>query len=223
VTVAADPVRVLLVDDEPMVCAHLRTILGSDPDLLVVGEVHDGDGVVAAVLRERPHVVLMDLRMPVVDGITATARVAELTRPPHVVVLTTFDADRLVLRALQAGASGFLLKSTAPHELVALVRAAAGGHSVMTRSVSRSLVSSAVDRERARRRRLACLADLTGRETDVLACLARGLSNGEIAAELSLSEPTVKGHISRILVKTGSANRTQAGLLGFEAGLGGDR
>lgn len=211
--------RVLVVDDEPMVCAHLRTILGVADDIEVVGEAHDGEEAVAQVLHLRPDLVLMDLRMPGMDGLTAIERIAGLQRPPVVVALTTFDSDHYVIRALRAGAAGFLLKSTPPEDLAELVRVAADGHTVMSPAATRRLVATADDRHAERNRILTALADLTERETDVLACLGEGLSNAEIARRLHLSEATVKGYVSRVLEKLGCANRTQAGLLAYEAGL----
>ncbi|MGP3915159.1 response regulator [Nonomuraea sp. 10N515B] len=209
-----------MLDDEPMVCAHLRTILGSAGDIEVVGEAYDGAAGLEEVIRHRPDLVLMDLRMPGADGITAIGRIAELARPPHVVVLTTFDADHYVLRTLHAGASGFLLKSTPPQDLIGLVRVAAEGRAVMSRTATKSLLTTTTRQRAARDRRLACLDELTEREREVLICLSRGNSNAEIASALFLSETTVKGHISRILAKTQCTNRTQAGLLAYEAGLG---
>src|SRR5689334_22313198 len=212
-------IRVVVVDDEPMVCAHLRTILGSSGDIEVVDEAHDGAAGVEAVVRSRPDLVLMDLRMPGVDGLTAIERIGKLADPPVVVVLTTFDADQYVLRALRAGAAGFLVKSTPPADLIGLVRVAADGHTVLSPSAARRLVALSSDgRERgedARRR----TAGLTERERDVLACLGEGLSNADIAGRLHLAEATVKSYVSRMLVKLGCANRTQAGLLAHEAGI----
>ncbi|OXM68706.1 response regulator [Amycolatopsis vastitatis] len=212
-------IPVLVVDDEPMVCAHLRTILGSAPDIEVVAQAADGAEAVEAVVRHRPRVVLMDLRMPGVDGLTAIARITELPDPPAVVALTTFDADTYVIRALRAGAAGFLVKSTPPEDLIGLVRVAADGHTVLSPSAARRLVALSSDgRERgedARRRTMG----LTERERDVLACLGEGLSNADIAARLHLAEATVKSYVSRMLVKLECANRTQAGLLAHEAGL----
>ncbi|HEU5030891.1 MAG TPA: response regulator transcription factor [Spirillospora sp.] len=212
-------ITVLLVDDEPMVCAHLRTILGTAGDVEVVAEAHDGAAGVEAVVRYRPHVVLMDLRMPGVDGLAAIERIAALRSPPAVVALTTFDADEYVLRALRAGAAGFLLKATPPEDLVRLVRVAADGHTVMSAAAARRLVGAAAGRAGDRDRLRALLAGLTGRETQVLGCLGEGLSNAQIARRLHLSEATVKGHVSRLLDKLGCANRTQAGLLAREAGV----
>ncbi len=209
-------IRVLVVDDDRMVCAHLRTILGAAPDLEVVGEAYDGADAVEAAVRLRPDVVLMDLRMPDVDGLAATERIVGFPRPPKVVALTTFDADEYVLRALRAGAVGFLLKSTPPDELVALVRVAAAGHTVLAPEATQRLLGDAAPRQRARE----LVGTLTEREAEVLAFLGSGHSNLQIAHRLNLSEATVKGYVSRLLLKLGCANRTQAGLLAHEAGLG---
>jgi DNA-binding NarL/FixJ family response regulator len=212
-------IRVVVVDDEPMVCAHLRVILGAAGDVEVVAEAYDGAEGVEAVVRHRPDVVLMDLRMPGVDGLTAIERIGVLPGPPAVVALTTFDADSHVLRALRAGAAGFLLKSTPPADLVELVRVAAAGHTVLSPAATARLVAaSAAARGRSEDAR-ARLRELTDRERDVLARLGLGLSNADIARELSLSEATVKSYVSRLLVKAGCRNRTQAGLLAHEAGL----
>jgi DNA-binding NarL/FixJ family response regulator len=212
-------VRVLLVDDEPMVCAHLRTILGAAGDLEVVGEAHDGAAAVQAVTRDRPQVVLMDLRMPGVDGLTAIERINRLADPPVVVALTTFDADQYVLGALRAGAAGFLVKSTPPQDLVRLVRVAADGNMVLSPAAARRLVAASADRQATRQRAQQLVAGLSGREREVLALLGEGLSNAQIAARLFLSEATVKGYVSRMLDKLGCANRTQAGLLAHDAGI----
>lgn len=161
----------------------------------------------------------MDLRMPGVDGLTAIGRIGALPEPPVVVALTTFDSDRHVVRALRAGAAGFLLKSTPPEDLVGLVRVAADGHTVMSPAATRRLLASAAGRDGERERRARLLAGLTAREADVLACLGEGLPNAGIAARLHLSETTVKGYVSQVLAKLGCVNRTQAGLLAFEAGL----
>jgi len=212
-------VRVVVVDDEPMVCAHLRTILGSADDIEVVGEAYDGAAGVETVVRNRPDVVLMDLRMPGVDGLTAIERIAKLASPPAVVVLTTFDADHYVLRALRAGAVGFLVKSTPPEDLIGLVRVAAEGHTVLSPIAARRLVAASADSQPARDRAKKLVGTLTERETEVLACLGEGMSNAQIAARLYLSEATIKGYVSRMLDKLGCANRTQAGLLAHDAGL----
>src|SRR6185312_7116810 len=166
----------------------------------------------------RPGVVLMDLRMPGTDGITATEQISKLADPPAVVVLTTFDADQYVLRALRAGASGFLVKSP-PEDLIDLVRVAAEGHTVLSPAAAQRLIAASADREPTRTRARQAVASLTEREMEVLACLGEGLSNAQIASRLFLSEATVKGYVSRMLDKLGLANRTQAGLLAHDAGL----
>ena len=208
-------IRVLLVDDDPMVRGHLRTILAAGADLSVVGEAEDGAEAVEAVLRTRPDVVLMDIRMPGVDGIAATAEITELADPPAVVALTTFDSDAHVLSALEAGACGFLVKSTPPEDLLDLVRVAAAGHTVLSPVAVARLLARKGAQGAARDR----IADLTARERELLAALGRGLTNADIAAELFLSESTVKSYVSRLLTKLDMTNRTQAGLLAHEAGL----
>jgi DNA-binding NarL/FixJ family response regulator len=212
-------IRVVVVDDEPMVCAHLRTILGSAGDIEVVDTAQDGAEAVDAVLRQRPDVVLMDLRMPGVDGLTAIGRIMALPSAPAVVALTTFDADSYVIRALRAGAAGFLVKSTPPEDLIGLVRVAADGHTVLSASATRRLLDVSADRQASRDRARARLAELTEREIDVLKCLGEGLSNAQIGQRLHLSEATVKGYVSRMLVKLGCANRSQAGFLALDARL----
>jgi DNA-binding NarL/FixJ family response regulator len=207
------------VDDEPMVCAHLRTILGSAGTIEVVEEAHDGAAGVEAVMRSRPDVVLMDLRMPGVDGLTAIERITHLADPPVVVVLTTFDADQYVLRALRAGAAGFLVKSTPPEDLIGLVQVAAEGHTVLSPAAARRLIAASADNHAARDRARKLVRSLTERETEVLACLGEGLSNAQIGARLYLSEATIKGYVSRMLDKLECSNRTQAGLLAHDAGI----
>jgi DNA-binding NarL/FixJ family response regulator len=209
-------ITVLLADDEPMVCAHLRTIFRTAGDIDVVAAVHDGAAAVEAVEKYRPQVVLMDLRMPGMDGIAATERLTRLAEPPAVVALTTFDADQWVLRAMRAGAAGFVVKSTAPEDLIDLVRVAAAGHTVLSPRAARRLVAlsgqEAVDRER--------LAGLTDRELQVLTLLGEGGSNAEIAARLFLTEATVKGYVSRLLDNLGCTNRVQAARIAYQAGIG---
>jgi DNA-binding NarL/FixJ family response regulator len=212
-------IRVLVVDDERLVCAHLRTILSAAADIEVVAEAYDGAEAVEAVLRYRPDLVLMDLRMPGVDGLTAIEQIRHLTPRPTVVALTTFDQDGYVLRAMRAGVAGYLLKDTAPDDLVDLVRVAAGGHVVLSPTVASRLVTAPQGTLDARARARSMLAELTTRETEVLACLGLGMSNLQIGQRLRLSEATVKGHISRLLVKLRCANRTQASLLARDAEL----
>ncbi|WP_031470445.1 response regulator transcription factor [Sciscionella sediminilitoris] len=212
-------IGVVVVDDEPMVCAHLRTILGSAADIEVLGTAQDGAEAVEVVVRTEPRVVLMDLRMPGVDGLTAIERITALAAPPAVVALTTFDADSYVLRALKAGAAGFLVKSTPPEDLINLVRVAADGHTVLSPSAAARLVGNSSGEYEARNRARDQLGALSERELEVLTCLGEGMSNAQIAGRLYLSEATVKGYISRMLVKIDCANRTQAGLLAHQAGL----
>ncbi|GAB3179524.1 response regulator transcription factor [Streptomyces incanus] len=209
----------MVVDDESMVCVFLRTILESAQDLEVVDEAHDAAAGIEAVRRSRPDVVLMDLRMPGMDGLTAIERINEFAEPPNIVVLTTFDADEYVLRALRAGATGFLVKSTPPEELIGLVRTAAQGHTVLSPSAARRLIAASTDSLLARDRARDLVASLTEREIQVLAGLGEGLSNAQIAARLFLSEATIKGYVSRMLDKLGCVNRTQAGLLAHDAGI----
>src|ERR1017187_4647909 len=161
-------VRVVVVDDEPMVCAHLRTILGSAGDIEVVDEAHDGAAGVEAGVRSRPDVVLMDLRMPGVDGVTAIQRIRRLADPPVVVVLTTFDADQYLLRPLRAGPAGFLVKSTPPEDLIGLVRVAADGHTVLSPAAARRLIAASTDSQPARDRARTLVGSLTQREVEGL-------------------------------------------------------
>ncbi|HEX8627647.1 MAG TPA: response regulator transcription factor [Catenuloplanes sp.] len=212
-------IRVLLVDDERLVCAHLRTILEVADDLSVVAVAYDGAEAVESVMRHKPDVVLMDLHMPGVDGLTALTQIVALPGAPKVVVLTTFDLDQYVLRAMRGGAAGFLLKDTPPEDLVDLIRVAADGHTVLSPAATRRLVAASSDRHADRERAAAAIAELTEREREVLACVAAGLSNAQIADRLYLSEATIRSYVSRMLTKLGCANRTQAGLLAYTAGL----
>lgn len=212
-------IRVLLADDEQLVCAHLRTILESADDIEVVGVALDGAEAVAQTRRLQPDVVLMDIRMPGTDGITATRQITAAKLPAAVIALTTFDVDTYVLRAMQAGAHGFLLKSTAPADLIELVRVAARGHVVMSPESSAHLVApslAAEDLERQSRQRI---SGLTDRERTVLAMIGEGLTNAAIARQLLLSEATIKGYVSKILTKLDCSNRTQIGLLAHAAGV----
>ena len=213
--------RVLLVDDDALVRAGLRMILESAPDLLVVGEAADGADVPDAVAAHRPDVVLMDIRMPRVDGLTATATLLARPDPPKVIVLTTFDLDDFVFRALEAGAAGFLLKDTPPLELVGAVRVIAAGEAMLSPTVTRRLISRFADDPRAARRRAAMtrITTLTEREREVLLEVGRGAPNSEIASTLYMSEATVKAHVSKLLVKLGAANRVQVAILAHDAGL----
>ncbi|MER7504835.1 response regulator transcription factor [Nonomuraea pusilla] len=213
------PIRVLLVDDERMVCAHLRAILSRAGDIEVVGEAYDGAEAVEAAVVLAPDLVLMDIRMPGVDGLAATERVCALPDPPKVIVLTTFDLDEYAVRALRGGAAGFLLKDTDPDDLVDIVRVGAEGHAVVSHELTRRLFGAFPAAEPARHQARDLVGGLTEREREVLTCLGEGLSNAQIGGRLFLSETTVKGYVSRLLAKLGCANRTQAALLAYDAGL----
>lgn len=212
--------RVLLVDDDALVRAGLRMILSSAEDLQVVGEAGDGAAAVAAAASHRPDVVLMDIRMPQVDGITATARLRALPDPPQVIVLTTFDLDDYVFGALRAGAGGFLLKDTPPQEIVQAVRLVADGAAMLSPGVTRRLIEQFGDgpssRRAAARERLSALTD---REQEVAVEVGRGRSNADIATTLYLSEATVKSHVSRVLTKLDAGNRVQVAMVVHDAGL----
>jgi len=213
--------RLLIVDDEALVRAGLKMILESADDLEVVAEADDGADAAEMVRRHRPDVVLMDIRMPRLDGLAATREVQALQDPPKVVVLTTFDLDDYVFRALQAGASGFLLKDTPPRELVQAVRVVAAGDAMLSPAVTKRLIGhfaadSRTDRQRVARERL---TTLTEREREVLAAVAGGLSNADIGKRLFMSEATVKAHVSRVLVKLDATNRVQVAILAHDAGL----
>ena len=213
--------RILIVDDDALVRAGLTMILQSADDLEVVGEAKDGTEVPDAVARHRPDVVLMDIRMPTMDGLAATAALQEMSDPPRVIVLTTFDLDDFVFRALQAGAAGFLLKDTPPLELIAAVRVVAAGEAMLSPGVTRRLIDHFAADPRVERRTRAqqLITGLTDREREVLIEVGRGLSNHDICAALYMSEATVKAHVSRLLVKLGAGNRVQVAILAHEAGV----
>jgi DNA-binding NarL/FixJ family response regulator len=217
----AQPIRVLLVDDDALVRAGLKMILSSTDDLLVVAEVDDGSGAVEAVREHRPDVVLMDIRMPEVDGVTATTLLRNLDSPPHVIVLTTFHRDDHILRALRAGASGYLLKDTPPAEILNAVRLVTAGEAMLSPSVTRSLLNHVADNAAPHRKAVAenRLAALTEREREVATAVGAGASNAEIAAQLYMSEATVKAHVSRVLAKLGAGNRVHIAMVVFDAGL----
>ncbi|QIK65707.1 response regulator transcription factor [Nocardioides sp. HDW12B] len=209
------PTRILVVDDDPLVRSGLALILGGAPDLEVVGEAADGAEALVAARALRPAVVLMDLRMPRVDGLEATRALTALPEPPLVVVLTTFDVDDAVVRALEAGASGFLLKDTPPPDLVDAVRRAAAGEPMLSPTATRRLIervtagTDPVRRARARDR----VGALTEREREVAVAVGRGLGNAEIADQLHLSVATVKAHVGRLFTKLGVENRVQVALI----------
>jgi DNA-binding NarL/FixJ family response regulator len=216
-------IRVVLADDQSLVRTGFRMILEETGDIEVVGEAADGAQALATVRRTRPDVVLMDVRMPGMDGIEATRRIRAAGGSegsgPRVVILTTFDLDEYVFEGLRAGASGFLLKDALAADLLSAVRAVAAGESVAAPSVTRRLIAHFLGTAPVRSRYVERLAVLTGREREVLALVARGLTNAEIAAELHLSEGTVKTHIGRILAKLDLRDRVQAVIFGYEAGL----
>jgi DNA-binding NarL/FixJ family response regulator len=212
--------NVLLVDDDPLVRAGLRMILSAASDVTVIGEAEDGAAAVAAATKYRPDVVLMDVRMPKVNGIDATARLGELPDPPKVIVLTTFQLDEYVFGALGAGASGFLLKDTPPDDIIRAIRLVAAGEAMLSPSVTRTLIekfgADASAGKRAQAREL--VRGLTGRERDVAMEVGQGRSNADIATSLYMSEATVKAHVSRVLAKLGVTNRVQVALLVRDAG-----
>jgi DNA-binding NarL/FixJ family response regulator len=215
------PIRVLVVDDQALVRTGFATILGAQPDIEVVGEAEDGRSAVTLAGRLRPDVVVMDVRMPLLDGIEATRLIAgpDVLDPVTVLVVTTFNLDEHVYDALRAGASGFLLKDARPAELIAAVRTVAAGEALLAPAVTRALVGRFAERLRPAPAELAELAALTPREVEVLRLIAEGLSNAEIAARLVLSTETVKTYVSRILAKLDLRDRVQAVVLAFRVGL----
>ncbi|MET8682381.1 response regulator transcription factor [Streptomyces sp. NPDC004647] len=222
---AAAAIRVLLVDDDALVRAGLRLMLGGAPDVEIVAEAADGSEVETLVDAHSPDVVLMDIRMPAVDGLAATEALRRRQRPPEVIVLTTFNTDEHVLRALRAGAAGFVLKDTPPTEIVEALRKVAAGEPVLSPAVTKQLIAQVTDgigqdRRAARARKQ--LAALGERERQVAVAVGRGKSNAEIAEELFIGVPTVKTNVSRILAKLGLNNRVQIALLVSDAGDAGD-
>jgi DNA-binding NarL/FixJ family response regulator len=215
-------IRVLLVDDQPLLRTGFRMILSSEPDLTIVGEAADGAAGVEAARKLRPDVVLMDIRMPGMDGIQATRVLAGpgVENPTKVLILTTFGLDEYVVEALRAGASGFLLKDAPPEDLVEAIRIVAAGEALLAPSVTRRLLDRIASRlPPARENAIPALSELTERELEVLKLLARGLSNAEIADKLVVSETTVKTHVSRVLAKLEIRDRVQAVILCYETGL----
>lgn len=226
---AAAPVRVLLVDDQALLRMGFALVLDAEDDLEVVGEAGDGRAALAQVAALRPDVVLMDVRMPGMNGIDATERIVTDHPGTRVLILTTFDLDEYAFAALRAGASGFLIKDARPAELVAAIRAVASGDAVVSPRVTRRMLEMFADRlpaqdephDDAAAGVHPRLAALTPRELEVLGAIAEGLSNGEIAARFFLSEATVKTHVGRILAKLGVRDRVQAVVLAYETGLAG--
>jgi len=209
-------IKVLIADDQAMVREGFGALLAAQPDMLVVGDAPDGETAVAKSRALGPDVVLMDIRMPVMDGLEATRRLAG---GPKILILTTFDLDDYVYEALRAGASGFLLKDAPAADLINAVRVVAAGEALLAPSVTRRLIAEFAARTHGDRPRPAALNALTPRETDVLRLIARGLSNQEIAAELVVAEQTVKSHVGRILTKFDLRDRAQAVVFAYETGL----
>ncbi|WIE78370.1 response regulator transcription factor [Curtobacterium sp. MCSS17_016] len=229
---AADDLTIVLADDQELVRAGFRVILESEPGFRVVGEAADGAGAVEAVQQLRPDVVCLDVQMPGVDGLEAARRIAALPDPPAVLILTTFDSDDALFQALEAGASGFLLKNASPERLIDAVRTVAAGDALLApdvtrRVISRATASAAVQPSATSTATSAtgddalAAAGLTERETEVLRLLARGLSNAEIAAELYVGDATVKTHVSNVLQKLALRDRIQAVVWAFEHGVAG--
>jgi DNA-binding NarL/FixJ family response regulator len=209
-------IKVLIADDQAMVREGFGALLAAQPDMLVVGDAPDGETAVARSRALGPDIVLMDIRMPVMDGLEATRRLAG---GPKILILTTFDLDDYVYEALRAGASGFLLKDAPAADLINAVRVVAAGEALLAPSVTRRLIAEFAARTHGNRPRPAALNALTPRETDVLRLIARGLSNQEIAAELVVAEQTVKSHVGRILTKFDLRDRAQAVVFAYETGL----
>jgi DNA-binding NarL/FixJ family response regulator len=216
-------IRILLVDDQALVRAGFRMILDAEPEMEVVGEASDGREAVDQVRDLRPDVVLMDIRMPELDGLEAARRIlagAPQDDAPKILMLTTFDLDEYVYEALRAGASGFLLKDTPPEQLVSAIHVIAEGEALLSPSITRRVISEFVKGTGPKpRAQFPRLQDLTARELEVMKAIARGLSNAEIAKELFVSETTVKTHVARILMKLGLRDRVQAVVLAYEAGV----
>ena len=214
-----EPIRVLIVDDQQLVRTGFGVILGAEPDIEVVGEAGDGMAALAQVRATHPDVVLMDIRMPELDGLTATERLMAMPDPPRVVVLTTFDQNEYVVRALRAGAYGFLLKDAPASRLIGAVRAAAVGDALIEPSITRRLVERFAAPADEPAELPEAVRGLTDRELEVLRLVARGLSNAEIAAELVVADTTVKTHVARILAKLQVRDRVQAVVLAYESGF----
>jgi DNA-binding NarL/FixJ family response regulator len=212
-------IKVVVVDDQALIRDGLRTMLELDDGISVVGEAADGADALDAVQRTRPDLVLMDIRMPGVDGLEATRRLLNRPGGPKVLVLTTYEADEYVIEAMRAGASGFLLKDLRQGQLVRAVHQAAAGDLVIDPSITKRLIEKVVDTKRAQTQARSALDRLTDREIQVLKLMARGLTNAELAAELSVSESTVKTHVARILDKLELRDRVHAVILAYEIGL----
>jgi DNA-binding NarL/FixJ family response regulator len=213
-----NPIRVVLADDQALVRGGLKVILDSDPDIEVVGEAGDGAEAVAVAARTAPDVALLDIRMPVMDGLAAARRILD-TDGPRVLMLSTFDTDDYVYEALRIGASGFLLKDSPPDQLIAAVRCIAAGDAMLDPVITRRLISEFARAPRPGDGIPDRFADLTPRELDVLRAIARGWSNAEIAADLVVEESTIKTHVARVLMKLGLRDRVQVVVLAYETGF----
>ncbi len=217
---AGDVIRVGLVDDDSLVRAGLAMILGADPGIDVVGQADDGSQAVTLVHKHRPDVLLMDVRMPGLDGLSATKAVCALPNAPRIIMLTTFDMDEYVFQALEAGASGFLLKDTPPQDLIRAVHVVAHGDAMLSPAVTRRMLSHFSQANPGiREERHPGLDSLTERELEVLGAVGAGLSNAQIGARLFMSEATVKAHVSKIFSKLECTNRVQIAIIAHEAGL----
>jgi DNA-binding NarL/FixJ family response regulator len=212
-------IKVLVVDDEALLRSAFSLLIGAQEDLEVVGEAPDGRQAVELAASLAPDVVVMDVRMPVMDGIEATRRITHDRSGSRVLILTTFDLDEYVFEALRAGASGFALKSRPPEELLSGIRTIAAGEALLAPSVTRRLIAHFTDRAAATARTPWGLDELTDREREVLVLVARGLSNAELAATLHVTLPTAKTHVSRLLTKLGARDRTQLAILAYESGV----
>jgi DNA-binding NarL/FixJ family response regulator len=212
-------IRVLICDDQALVRGGFRAILGTKPEIEVVGEAENGAEAVALAERRQPDVILMDIRMPILDGVEATRRLVAQGSQARILVLTTFDLDEYVHAAIRAGASGFLLKDVTPAELLDAIRVVAAGDALLAPSVTRRLLARFANTLPVGDHTSEALTQLTARETEVLRLLAGGLSNAEIAMELVISEATIKTHISSVLRKLGLRDRVQAVILAYETGL----
>ncbi len=212
-------IRVALADDQALVRAGFRMIVGSQPDMQVAGEAGDGQEAIELVQRERPDVILMDIRMPRVDGIAATRNITTAGSPTRVVILTTYELDEYVFDALAAGASAFLLKAAPPEDLIRAIRVVASGDALLAPSVTRRLIEEFAKRPEPAERKAKQLDVLTERERDVLHEVAKGYTNAEIAARLHVAETTVKTHVAHVLGKLELRDRVQAVILAYEAGL----
>ena len=212
-------IRVLIADDQELVRTGFRVIVGAEADMEVVGEAADGRETIEAIRRRRPDVVLMDIRMPNLDGIEATRLIATDARPPRVLILTTFDLDEYVYEALRAGASGFLLKDSPAEQLVAGIRVVAAGDALLAPSITKRLIEDFTRAAAPPESPPAALDQLTARELEVFKLVARGMSNAEIAQSLVVSDTTVKTHVARILMKLSLRDRVQAVVLAYESGI----